>query len=137
MLNICTPSVVQVTDEELDSYYNSFRGSAAETEELLELFTRHGGDIVKVFEYLPCSEPALDSHRFMDTVRTAISDGKVESSKKFTTWSKKVASTQPPKNPLKPKKTIKKDASSENALIAAIRNKVCAVTSACLLVNEL
>ena len=56
----------------------TFRGSEEEAQELLQLYQQHRGSMPKVFEWLVCSDPALDSHRFMDTIDAAISRGELE-----------------------------------------------------------
>jgi DnaJ homolog subfamily C member 9 len=127
----CTPCtfsccVVQVTDERLDAYHQSFRGSEEERQELLELYQRMDGDMKKVMEWLPCSDVKLDSHRFLDAISAAIKAGEVKQTAAYRAWCKKTAQTPRPKEPLKPKKrTNKADAESSDALIAAIQKRVC------------
>lgn len=75
-----------MTDAKLDEYYNKFRGSEEEAAELLVLYKQHEGDMDTVFEYLPCSEVALDSHRFMETLEGAIEKKKVSKTKQYTSW---------------------------------------------------
>jgi hypothetical protein len=75
-----------VTESKLDEYYNKFRGSSEEAEELLQLYEQHDGDMDTVFEYLPCSEVALDSHRFMGALEEAIKEQKVPKTKHYTSW---------------------------------------------------
>jgi DnaJ homolog subfamily C member 9 len=116
---------MQVTDERLDTYYNSFRGSDAERKELLQLFERMSGDMKKVMEWLPCSEPALDSHRFMDAINAAIEAGDAKQSPTYKQWCKKVEQTPRPKVALKAKKSKKKSgADPDQALIEAIQKRV-------------
>jgi hypothetical protein len=118
--------VVQVTDDRLDAYHQSFRGSEEERKELLELYERMDGDMKKVMEWLPCSDVKLDSHRFLDAISAAIKAGEVKQTAAFRAWCKKTAQTPRPKEPLKPKKrTNKADAESSDALIAAIQKRVC------------
>lgn len=45
------------------------------------LCRQHAGNMDRVFEWVICSEPALDSHRFMDAVEAAIKDGELETNK--------------------------------------------------------
>ena len=117
---------MQITDEKLDGFYNSYRGSAEESAELLEFYERFEGDMRKVFQFLPCSEPEVDSHRAMDVVDAAIVDGKVESYGRYKKWRRATAKKERPADPLKPRKSSKKRASADAdaALVAAIRGRV-------------
>lgn len=117
---------MQITDEKLDGFHNSYRGSADEGAELLQFYERFEGNMGMVFEFLPCSEPAVDSHRFMDAVDAAIADGRAQVYKRYTKWRRATAKKDRPKDPLKPKTTAKKRAAADSdaALVAAIRNKV-------------
>lgn len=76
----------QVTDSKLDEYYNTFRGSAGEEQELLQLFEQHEGDMDAVFEYLPCSEASKDSHRFMAALEGALREHKIVKTRKYSSW---------------------------------------------------
>ncbi|KAF5838877.1 hypothetical protein DUNSADRAFT_2046 [Dunaliella salina] len=44
----------------------------------------------QVFEWLMCSDPSLDSHRFMDAIQAAIDAGDVQKHKRFSTWAKQL-----------------------------------------------
>jgi hypothetical protein len=76
---------------------------------------------VQVFEWLMCSEPKLDSHRFMDILEEAIKEGSATRHARFTKWAKQVAAKPRPKNPLAKGKKRKKDSDREMALVAQIR----------------
>ena len=65
----------KVSEEDVQAYERQFRGSEAEAAELRELYTRFAGDMEKVFSWLCCSRPELDSHRFMETLQQAIDAG--------------------------------------------------------------
>jgi DnaJ homolog subfamily C member 9 len=126
---------MQITDEKLDAYCNSYRGSAHEKDELLCLYNKFKGDMNVVFEYVPCSDTALDSHRYMDLIDEAVSCGKAESFKVYEKWRRGISKKQRPKNPLKPKKSLGKKASddADAALVAAIRSRVRFLWEGCLL----
>jgi DnaJ homolog subfamily C member 9 len=123
--------MLQVTDEKLDSYHNKYRGSKEEEKEMLELYTRFKGNLKTVFDYLPCSDPDLDSHRFMDTIDAAIEAEQVEAYSAYTKWKKKVDKRERPKDPLKPVKASKagSSAGTSSDLVAAIQKRVCCLTS--------
>jgi DnaJ homolog subfamily C member 9 len=117
----------QVTDEKLDDFHNKYRGSKDEQKEMLELYVRFKGNMKTVFDYLPCSDPDLDSHRFMDAVDASIEADKVEAYSIYTKWKKKIQKTERPKDPLKPVKRSKAGSSAgpSSDLIAAIQKRVC------------
>jgi DnaJ family protein C protein 9 len=52
-----------------------YRGSEEEQQELLQLYEKHKGSMPRVFEWLMCSDPERDSHRFMDAIEAAIAKG--------------------------------------------------------------
>lgn len=93
-----------VTVDDLDAYEDTFRGSDAERAELLELYSRFSGDMKKVFAWLPCSDPARDTHRFAATVRAAVAAGDVKAFPKFDKWAATHVDGVPaPANPLAPR----------------------------------
>lgn len=67
----------EVTPTDLDDYELRFRGSEEERRELLELYERFRGNMDKVFEWLVCSDPSRDAHRFAATVRSAAERGEL------------------------------------------------------------
>ena len=77
-----------------------------------------------VLECVVCSDPELDSHRFMDMVDEAIEAGTLKTSSKYKKWCTKVSKRKRPANPLKPKKVSKKQAADDAALVAAIQKRV-------------
>lgn len=115
---------LQVTEETLDDYQTSFRGSDQERTELLELYQRMNGDMKKVMEWLPCSEPAVDSHRFMDALDAAIEEGDIKSTEAYRKWCKKVLRTRRPSDPLKSGRRGAGDAAADDALVRAIQSRV-------------
>lgn len=116
----------KVSEADLDGFEASFRGSPAEEAELLDLYTRHGGDMGAVFDWLPCSDPARDAHRFADAVEGAVRAGTLAEpvTAKFRAWKKVAVEGKPrPANPLAPraKATKKKGGGDEAALVLAMR----------------
>lgn len=115
----------EVTVDDLDAYEDAFRGSADERREMLELYTRFRGDMRKVFDWLPCSDPARDAHRFADAVRAAVAAGDVKPYPKFEAWFKSaVEGVPPPSDPLAPRTDRGRPAAPANdvkALAAAMR----------------
>lgn len=111
----------KVEEADLDAYEDAFRGSAEEEGELLELHARFKGDMDAVFDWLPCSDPARDAHRFAGAVRAAVKEGKVAASKAFDAWAaKKVDGVPAPAHPLAPRaRRPAAAASGPLALIAA------------------
>jgi hypothetical protein len=81
-----------------------------------------------VFEWLICSRPEVDSHRFMDTVEAAIKGRQVQRHKAFADWAKAVKTRPRPKDPLAPPKTKRalseKESAAGLALVADIRKCV-------------
>ena len=120
-----------MTTDKLDQFYDQYRGSSEEHAELLQTYTRCNGNMRMLFEYMPCSDPELDSHRFMDAIDAAIAEGDLQSTATYAKWRTKASKKLRPADPLKKqsKKADKKDVQSEEeseaALVAAIRNKVC------------
>jgi uncharacterized protein YfcZ (UPF0381/DUF406 family) len=119
-------AMLQVTDEKMDSFYNQYRGSEEEKCDLLRHFKDRGGDMKIVFEFVMCSDPDLDSHRFRDAVDSAIEAGEVETSAKYTKWRKELSKKKAPKDPLKPKKTAQQARAEDGdaALVAMIQKKM-------------
>jgi len=96
----------KVSDTDLDDFEASFRGSPGEEAELLDLYTKHGGDMGAVFDWLPCSDPLRDSHRFADAVEGAVKSGTLPGpvSAAFKAWKEVAVEGRPrPKDPLAPR----------------------------------
>jgi DnaJ family protein C protein 9 len=53
----------------------TYRGSAEERADLLQLYQQHSGGMARVFDWLMLSRPELDSHRFRDIIEAAIAAG--------------------------------------------------------------
>ncbi len=52
-----------------------YRGSDEEQRDVLQQYTSCSGDMNRVFDWVMCSRPEVDSHRFMDMIDTAIEKG--------------------------------------------------------------
>ncbi|KAL2650411.1 hypothetical protein R1flu_018539 [Riccia fluitans] len=90
----------QVTEEDIDHYARSYRGSEEETADLKAEYKRHKGNMELVFTYLMCSDPKLDSHRFMEVIETSISAGDLKEYKVYRKWAEATSKLPPPLNPL-------------------------------------
>lgn len=55
---------------------DKYRGSDEERTDLLRHYTQFDGDMEELFRNQLCSEPELDSHRFVDMIEEAIKAGK-------------------------------------------------------------
>jgi len=87
----------EVTPADLDDYELRFRGGPEEERELFELYGRFRGSMEKVFEWLVCSDPSRDAHRFAAAVRRGIASGELESFPAFERWCRaKVDGKAPP-----------------------------------------
>lgn len=79
----------------------------------------------QVFEWVMCSDPARDSHRFADLILAELRSKGALPTKKFTTWERDVRKRKAPKNPLAPRKKGKKGKENRGddsaALVALIR----------------
>lgn len=64
-----------MTPETIDEFFDTYRGSESERDDLLALYKEHDGNMPLVFEFMMCSDDALDSHRFMDAIDAAIKQG--------------------------------------------------------------
>lgn len=43
---------------------------------MLRAYTQHQGNMTRVFDHVLLSDPALDSHRFMDMMQDGINEGR-------------------------------------------------------------
>ena len=66
----------KVTEEDVDAFYRSYRGSEEETADVLAAHAKFEGDMRKVFMWVMCSDEAADSHRFADAVDAAVAAGR-------------------------------------------------------------
>lgn len=53
----------------------TYRGSEEESQDLLAYYSEASGDMHVVFTNIMCSEPDIDSHRFMDVILEAQAQG--------------------------------------------------------------
>jgi DnaJ family protein C protein 9 len=124
----------KVTQDDISAFEESYRGSAEEEKDLVSFFGRFEGDMARVFAWLCCSRPKVDSHRFMQVLDEKVRSEEVKAYSKYKKWAKKVASKPAPKDPLAPKpKAIKKKknvkkkksegAGGMNSLILQIQSK--------------
>ncbi|KAK9817417.1 hypothetical protein WJX74_007740 [Apatococcus lobatus] len=115
----------QVTEEDLNSFQITFRGSEEERQDLLKYYQQFSGNMDQVFQWQICSDPQQDSHRFMDMLTTAIHDKQVKRYKVFTDWCKQISKRPRPRDPLKPssKRARSSGPSDELALVAQIRQR--------------
>ena len=96
----------KVTEDDISAFEKSYRGSAEEEKDLLAFFERFEGDMDRVFAWLCCSRPKVDSHRFMKVIDEKVKGKEVKSYNKYKKWAKKVASRPAPKDPLAPKQKV-------------------------------
>lgn len=87
-----------VTEDAIEEFGVSYRGSDEERAELLQYYMRFEGNMDKVFQWVMLSEPETDSHRFMDIIDAAIKAKHATRYKQYTTWAKEV-SGRPRPNP--------------------------------------
>lgn len=57
-----------------------------------------------MFNQMMCSDPQVDSHRYMDTIDAAIAAGEVKEYKVYRKWAAEVSKSPRPTNPLGPSK---------------------------------
>jgi DnaJ family protein C protein 9 len=116
----------KVTEDDVDAFFQTYRGSEEERQDVVNAYEKFQGDMSKVFMWVMCSEEAKDAHRFADMVTDAIADGSATSFEAFTEWARRVRLKPAPKDPLgieqkkKPTKT-KDDTNDLAALILARR----------------
>ncbi|BFI23646.1 DnaJ homolog subfamily C member 9 [Marchantia polymorpha subsp. ruderalis] len=90
----------QITEEDIDSYAQAYRGSKDEIADLKNEYTHHKGNMELVFTYLMCSDPKLDSHRFMEIIDSAISDGELKEYNVYRKWAEATSKLPAPSDPL-------------------------------------
>mmetsp|Transcript_35706 Transcript_35706/g.63666 ORF Transcript_35706/g.63666 Transcript_35706/m.63666 type:complete len:269 (-) Transcript_35706:153-959(-) len=112
----------KVEEEDVIAFENEYRGSDEEAADLIRLYKKNKGDMPVVFEWMLCSRPDVDSHRFADAIESAIEEGSVKRYKCFDRWVGGVRSRPAPKNPLK-KSMPKKQQAPGMDLVAMIRGK--------------
>lgn len=105
----------EVTKDAIDEFKGTYQNSEEEMCDVLSYYAEFEGDMAEVFGHVMLSDPEVDSNRFMDLIRSAIDDGRVEEYKKFVTWSKKVEKRKKKGgNVVKQGKKSKKDAGLED-----------------------
>ncbi|KAJ0596757.1 putative chaperone protein AtJ6 [Helianthus annuus] len=93
----------KVTEADIEEFEASYRGSETEKTDLIDLYKKYKGHMNRLFCSMLCSDPKLDSHRFMDILDDAISSGELKSTKAYQKWANQVSNTNPPTNPLRHK----------------------------------
>lgn len=111
----------KVTEADIEEFEANYRGSDSEKKDLIELYKECKGNMSRLFCSMLCSDPKLDSHRFMDILDEAISAGEVKRTKAYQKWAKRVSETKPPTNPLKRRVKSKKE--PETDLFAIISER--------------
>ncbi|XP_002975290.2 chaperone protein dnaJ 6 [Selaginella moellendorffii] len=106
-----------VTEEDIEAFAAAYRGSDTEKKDLKELYTKCKGNMNLVFGMLMCSEPKLDSHRFMEVIDEAIASGELKSTNTYRKWAKKTATQPAPADPFE-----RRQNPPEN-LLAAIQSR--------------
>lgn len=99
----------KVTTEDIEDFEEWYRGSEEEAKDLKDNYVKFEGNMEKVFAWQMCSEPEIDSHRFVDVIEAAIGAKVLTRTKRFDRWAAEVRSKPAPKgDPLKKKKKGKK-----------------------------
>ena len=93
---LAPPPPLQVTEADIAAFENSYRGGEEEASDVLRYYAKYEGHMGKLFQCVMCSDPARDSHRFMDLIDAAISEGRVERFKRYSAWAKRTAAKPRP-----------------------------------------
>lgn len=113
----------KVTEADIEEFEANYRGSEAEKKDLIDLYNMHKGNMKRIFCYMLCSDPLLDSHRFKDILEEAIGGGMVKSTKAYEKWAKQISETKPPTSPLRRKQKSKKKSEDLYAIISQRQNE--------------
>ncbi|KAI3835662.1 hypothetical protein MKX03_015265 [Papaver bracteatum] len=105
----------KVTEADIEEFEANYRGSESEIKDLKELYTKHKGNMNRVFCSMLCSDPKLDSHRFRDILNEAIAADELKGTKAYKRWVKQVDEMKPPTEHKKKSNKLPK-AESENLL---------------------
>ncbi|KAI3935221.1 hypothetical protein MKW98_018410 [Papaver atlanticum] len=105
----------KVTEADIEEFEANYRGSESEIKDLKELYTKHKGNMNRVFCSMLCSDPKLDSHRFRDILNEAIAADELKETKAYKRWVKQVDEMKPPTERKKKSNKLPK-AESENLL---------------------
>ena len=57
------PGIPPYAWEDIDDFFNTYRGGEEESKDLKEAYAKFDGDMDKVFMWVMCSDEKLDSHR--------------------------------------------------------------------------
>ncbi|KMZ73258.1 Chaperone protein dnaJ 6 [Zostera marina] len=113
---------MQVTTADIEDFEANYRGSDSEEKDLKDLYIEFKGNMDRLFCTMICSDPKLDSHRFMDIINNAIAEGELKGFKAYKKWANVVAKSKPPLNPLARKKSRSKK-KVETDLVAVISQR--------------
>ncbi|KAL8133512.1 chaperone protein dnaJ 6-like [Apium graveolens] len=108
----------KVTEADVDEFEANYRGSDSEKKDLIDLYNKYKGNMTRLFCYMICSDPKLDSHRFKDILDENIAAGEMKSTKAYEKWATQVSATRPPTIPPKSKGKAKKESDDLFAIIA-------------------
>ncbi|KAI4716629.1 DnaJ-domain-containing protein [Aureobasidium sp. EXF-10727] len=73
-----------VTEETITSFTSSYKGSDEERDALLSAYTKHKGDMNKIYQQIMVSNPAVDEERFRGILNDAIDKEEIAPFPKFT-----------------------------------------------------
>ncbi|KAI4726710.1 DnaJ-domain-containing protein [Aureobasidium sp. EXF-10728] len=73
-----------VTEETITSFTSSYKGSDEERDALLSAYTKHKGDMNKIYQQIMVSNPAIDEERFRGILNDAIDKEEILPFPKFT-----------------------------------------------------
>jgi len=113
----------KVTEDDIVTFQNDYRGGEEEAEDLRGLYERFQGDMGVVMEFQLCSDEARDGHRFADQLDADISAGRLKRFKKFTTWAAAVRRKPRPADPLAPTRKQERGDAGGMDLMAMIQGR--------------
>lgn len=73
-----------VTSQRIDEFGQQYRGSEEERQAVLQYYSKHHGDMIKVYEEVMMSDMAEDEERFRGIINAATKNGEVEEYDKYT-----------------------------------------------------
>uniref|UniRef100_A0A5B7BUS8 Putative chaperone protein dnaJ 6 n=1 Tax=Davidia involucrata TaxID=16924 RepID=A0A5B7BUS8_DAVIN len=113
----------KVTEDDIEEFEANYRGSDSEKNDLKDLYKKCKGNMNRLFCSMLCSDPKLDSHRFMDILDEAIAAGELKATKSYQRWVQQVSKTKATTSPLKLKgKTNRKPEADLLAVISKRRS---------------
>ncbi|KAK4775957.1 hypothetical protein SAY87_023918 [Trapa incisa] len=114
----------KVTEEDIEEFAANYRGSDSEKNDLIDLYKKCKGNMNRLFCSMICSDPKLDSHRFMAMIDEEIAAGKLKETKAYKKWSKQILEIKPPTDPLRSRgKPKEKQSEDLYAMISQRRNQ--------------